>query len=308
MLTVRDVTKTFGDRTAVDAVSFDIAAGETFGLLGPNGAGKTTVISVICGLLEADQGTVHIDGNEMTTGTVDVRGRVGYVPQAIAVYPDLTATENLQFFGRLQGMRGAALTERIADVLAVLGLTARADDRAETFSGGMQRRLNIGLGLLHEPDLLVLDEPTVGVDPQSRNAILDAVDNLSGQGLALLYTTHYMEEAERLCDRVAIMDEGRVIADGTRRELVAEVGADDIVRMVFSEPPDQREIEAVSGVTSVVLDNRTAEVHLDDAAHRLPDLLASVGTGGGQVRQVEVIEPDLESVFLHLTGKALRDR
>lgn len=307
-LKVEHVTKRFGDRVAVDDLSLSVAAGETYGLLGPNGAGKTTAISLICGLLEPDAGAVEVEGDPVTVRSVQARRPIGYVPQEIAIYPDLSARENLRFFGKLYGLHGAELDRRMDDVLDVLGLTDRADERTEKFSGGMKRRLNIGLGMLHEPKLLVLDEPTVGVDPQSRNAILDAVEVLSGQGLAMLYTTHYMEEAERLCDRVGIMDEGKLIATGTRRELVAEIDHHDRARLEFAAVPDIGAVENLEGIHDVALDGRFCEVALDDAAHRLPALLGLVASTGGSVRSVEVIEPDLEAVFLHLTGKALRDR
>jgi ABC-2 type transport system ATP-binding protein len=307
-LKVEHVTKRFGDRVAVDDLSLSVAAGETYGLLGPNGAGKTTAISLICGLLEPDAGAVEVEGDPVTVRSVQARRPIGYVPQEIAIYPDLSARENLRFFGKLYGLHGAELNRRMDDVLDVLGLTDRADERTEKFSGGMKRRLNIGLGMLHEPKLLVLDEPTVGVDPQSRNAILDAVEVLSGQGLAMLYTTHYMEEAERLCDRVGIMDEGKLIATGTRRELVAEIDHHDRARLEFAAVPDIGAVENLEGIHDVALDGRFCEVALDDAAHRLPALLGLVASTGGSVRSVEVIEPDLEAVFLHLTGKALRDR
>jgi ABC-2 type transport system ATP-binding protein len=306
-LTVDHLSRSFGERLAVDDISFTIAEGETYGLLGPNGAGKTTTISLVCGLLEADRGTVTVNGDSVTTRAVDARGRIGYVPQEIAIYPDLTARENLSFFGKLYGLKGAALSARMAEVLEVLGLSERADERTENFSGGMQRRLNIGLGLLHEPELLVLDEPTVGVDPQSRNAILTAVEALSDAGLALLYTTHYMEEAERLCDRVGIMDEGKMIAEGTRRQLVASVGEHDRVRLELVDAIDLSVAEQVPGVVRMATDGLRSDVYLDHAAERLPLLLNAVASAGGNVRAVEVVEPDLEAVFLNLTGKALRD-
>ncbi len=306
-LIVDHLSRSFGERLAVDDISFTIAEGETYGLLGPNGAGKTTTISLVCGLLEADRGTVTVNGDSVTTRAVDARGRIGYVPQEIAIYPDLTARENLSFFGKLYGLKGAALSARIAEVLDVLGLSARADERTENFSGGMQRRLNIGLGLLHEPELLVLDEPTVGVDPQSRNAILTAVEALSDAGLALLYTTHYMEEAERLCDRVGIMDEGKMIAEGTRRQLVASVGEHDRVRLELVDAIDLSVAEQVPGVVRMATDGLRSDVYLDHASGRLPLLLNAVASAGGNVRAVEVVEPDLEAVFLNLTGKALRD-
>ena len=238
----------------VDDVGFTIAAGETYGLLGPNGAGKTTTISMICGLLRRDRGTVTVAGHDIDTDSRAAKASLGYVPQDLAVYPDLTAGENLRFFGRLQGLRGRELATRTDEVLEIIGLGDRASDRTDEFSGGMKRRLNIGIGLLHRPTLLILDEPTVGVDPQSRDSILASVAQLGAAGIGVLYTTHYMEEAERLCHRVGIIDAGTLVAEGTRAELVELVGND-----------------GGDGAT---------------------------GSNG---------EVNLEGVFLHLTGRALRD-
>src|SRR5690606_14930056 len=221
VLAVDGLRKSFGDLVAVDGVGFHVESGETYGLLGPNGAGKTTTISMIAGLLAPDAGKVVLAGEEISVRSTRGRNRIGFVPQDLAIYPDLTCRENLVFFGRLYGLGGDLLKSRVDEVLEVIGLTDRADDLTKEFSGGMKRRLNIGIGLLHEPTLLILDEPTVGVDPQSRNAILTSVENLSSAGMAVLYTTHYMEEAERLCDRVGIIDEGTIKAEGTRRSLVA---------------------------------------------------------------------------------------
>jgi len=303
------LAKRFGERQAVDGVSFEIAPGETYGLLGPNGAGKTTTISMVCGILSRDAGEVWIEGQATRPGTPAGKERVGYVPQDLAIYPDLSALENLRFFGRLYGLRGAELAGRIDEVLAVVDLADRARDRTEHFSGGMKRRLNIAIGLLHRPRLLILDEPTVGVDPQSRNAILASVEALSAEGMGILYTTHYMEEAERLCDRVGIIDQGRIIAEGTRRELVALVGELDKVRLVATG--DLRgaaeALGSVDGVRGVTAGDDTLELLVADAGQALPGLLAAVSGDGVAIRSVEVIEPDLEAVFLHLTGKALRD-
>lgn len=301
--------KAFDDLVAVDDVGFSIEAGETYGLLGPNGAGKTTSISMIAGLLERDAGEVLIAGETLQTNSVAVKGHLGLVPQEIAVYPDLTARENLVFFGKLYGMSGPALSERVEAVLDVIGLSERAGDRSDQFSGGMKRRLNIGIGLLHEPKLLILDEPTVGVDPQSRNAILESVETLSGEGMAVLYTTHYMEEAERLCDRVGIIDQGRIKAEGTRRELVRLVGEHDRIRLSVAGPAGVAvahlaELESVvhAGAADGVI-----ELVVSEAAAQLTEVL-SVATGSGvTVTSVAVEEPNLESVFLHLTGRALRD-
>jgi len=301
--------KRFGDRQAVDGVGFTIARGETYGLLGPNGAGKTTTISMICGILRRDEGEVLIAGRPMDPGSTALKAEIGYVPQDLAIYPDLSARENLDFFGRLYGLKGPERRARIDDVLAVVDLTDRAKERTGTYSGGMKRRLNIAIGLLHRPSLLVLDEPTVGVDPQSRNAILTSVEALSAAGLGILYTTHYMEEAERLCDRVGIVDEGRIIAEGTRRELVAMVGELDRVSLVATGDLDEAAaiVRAIPGVREATAGDGRLDVIVEEARKVLPALLEAISRDGVTIRSVEVIEPDLESVFLHLTGKALRD-
>ncbi|WP_227008230.1 ABC transporter ATP-binding protein [Pseudarthrobacter sp. AB1] len=220
VLAVNGLVKRYGERTVVDGVTFNIRAGETYGLLGPNGAGKTTIISMVAGLIAADAGSVTVVGETMTPTSTRPKGHIGLVPQELAIYPDLSARENLWFFGRLQGLRRKELSARTNELLELIGLADRAGEQTKKFSGGMKRRLNIGIGLLHRPTLLILDEPTVGVDPQSRNSILESVEGLATEGMAVLYTTHYMEEAERLCDRIAIIDEGRVQAEGTRDQLL----------------------------------------------------------------------------------------
>jgi len=309
VLTAEALMKRFGEFTAVDGVSFEIAEGETFGLLGPNGAGKTTTISIIAGLLESDAGVVTVAGEEITTGSTRGRDAIGLVPQDLAIYPDLTGEENLHFFGRLYGMNGDVLEHRVTEVLQVVGLLDRREDLTKEYSGGMKRRLNIGIGLLHNPRLLILDEPTVGVDPQSRNAILESVESLSREGMAVLYTTHYMEEAERLCDRVAIIDEGVIQAEGNRRELVAMVGEKDRVAItgtgnLAGAAEAARGLDGVDGASAS--DGRI-EIIAESAASILPALLSCVSDSGGSISSVEVVEPNLEAVFLHLTGKALRD-
>jgi ABC-2 type transport system ATP-binding protein len=307
VLEVHGLRKAFKDLVAVEDVSFSIAPGETYGLLGPNGAGKTTSISMICGILERDAGTVRVAGHEMTTSTTDAKSAIGLVPQDLAIYPELTARENLVFFGRLYGM--SDYKERIDEVLGIIGLADRADDRASEFSGGMKRRLNIGIGLLHAPSLLVLDEPTVGVDPQSRNAILESVERLAVEGMAVLYTTHYMEEAERLCDRVGIIDEGSIKAEGTRSELVSMIGQRD--RVELSATGDLAAAAAALGSVAAVETASVADgsvlLVVNGARRALPDLLRRAADAGAEVTGVDVSEPNLEAVFLHLTGKALRD-
>jgi ABC-2 type transport system ATP-binding protein len=309
LLACVDLRKRYKDVTAVDGVSFHIAPGETYGLLGPNGAGKTTSISMACGLLERDGGTVTVAGLAMDIGATDAKALIGYVPQDLAIYPDLTARENLRFFGRLQRLRGHALDGRVDSILQLTGLAERADDRTDTYSGGMKRRLNIGIGLLHEPRLLVLDEPTVGVDPQSRNAILEAVDGLRREGISILYTTHYMEEAERLCDRIGIIDGGRILAEGTRAELVALVGELDHVRLDAGGDLQAAAaaIRDLKGVERVTVADAAIEVSATSSRTLLPAIITTAAGTDVTMRSIEVTEPDLEAVFLHLTGRALRD-
>ncbi len=306
MLSVTGLRRTFDELVAVEDVSFEVAAGETYGLLGPNGAGKTTTIQMVVGLLAPDRGTVVVDGHEMTPTATEARRAVGYVPQELALYPDLTGRENLDFFARLHDVpdRGG----RIDEVLEVTGLRERADDRADEYSGGMKRRLNIGIGLLHRPRLLILDEPTVGVDPQSRDAILDAVERLGAGGVGVLYTTHYMEEAERLCDRVGIIDHGRLVGEGTRRELTALVGQRDRVRLAVGGDKHAAAdaLAGAAGVEAAAVTDEGLDLTVDGAAAVLPSLLAAV-PATASVTAVAVDEPDLEAVFLHLTGRALRD-
>jgi ABC-2 type transport system ATP-binding protein len=283
--------------------------GETYGLLGPNGAGKTTTISMVCGLLTRDAGEVTLDGQAIDVGAVAAKAGIGYVPQELAIYPDLSARENLEFFGRLYDLGGAQLKARVSEVLELIGLTERAKDRTSTFSGGMQRRLNIGIGLLHQPRLLLLDEPTVGVDPQSRNAILESIAELGRQGMAILYTTHYMEEAERLCTRIGIIDGGEIRAEGTRKELVALIGQREQVRLTLTGDvvAAARAAGHVRGVASAAAKGDEVEVLTADAGRVLPRLLDAVEAAGAHVRGVEIVQPNLEAVFLHLTGRALRD-
>ncbi len=300
--------RTFGARVAVDDVSFRLAPGEVYGLLGPNGAGKTTTIKMVCGLLDPDGGTVTIGGRP-ARDDLSVRRMVGYVPQDVALYPDLTATENLAFLGRLYHLRGRELAARIDEALELTDLASRGGDRVDSFSGGMKRRLNIAAGLLHHPALLVLDEPTVGVDPQSRHAILERVDSFGRTGMSVLYTTHYMEEAERVCDRVGIIDHGRLIAEGTRRELVAELGQKD--RIELAADGDLETLAAAcrrtGGVERASVADGTVQLVAADGRRTLPAVIEAAEHAGVPVRSVDVTEPDLEAVFLHLTGTALRE-
>ena len=288
-------------------LSLHVAAGETYGLLGPNGAGKSTAISIMSGLLAADAGRVEVLGQPISTTVTGPRRQIGLVPQEVAVYPDLTARENLRFFGRLYEIDD--LDGRVDQVLDVIGLTDRADDASSEYSGGMNRRLNIGIGLLHRPQLLILDEPTVGVDPQSRNAILDSVEQLSGAGMAVLYTTHYMEEAERLCDRIGIVDEGRLRAEGTQRELTRSIGERDTlhVGLTGSVEPALVAVRAIDGVESASAAEGGIDLLAEDAGTVVARVLDACTSAGATITGVEISQPDLEAAFLDLTGKSLRD-
>jgi ABC-2 type transport system ATP-binding protein len=281
VIVLRDLTKRFGSITAVDGLSVEIGAGEIFGLLGPNGAGKTTTVNMAVGLARPDSGSIDIDGLGPPLAP-RVRSRIGVAPQALAIYEDLSGRENLAFFGRLQGLSGSRLLERVAWALDLVQLTDRARDRVKTYSGGMKRRLNLAIALVHDPRILFLDEPTVGVDPQSRNAIFENITAMRGDGRTVVYTTHYMEEAERLCDRVGIMDRGRLLALDTVDNLIARHG----------------------GKTLIVAQRRDGEVRIqtDDP---MADL-AELHRAGGLLR-LRVDRPNLEGVFLNLTGRHLRD-
>ncbi|MGH9263261.1 MAG: ABC transporter ATP-binding protein [Acidimicrobiales bacterium] len=309
VLVARDLVRRYGDLTAVDDVSFHIDPGETYGLLGPNGAGKTTTISMVAGLIPADSGSVTVAGQVMGPREVDVKRQIGLVPQELAIYPELTARENLAYFGRLQELRGKELNQRVDQVLDLIGLADRAAEATKNHSGGMKRRLNIGIGLLHRPNLLILDEPTVGVDPQSRNAILESVEALSVEGMAVLYTTHYMEEAERLCDRIAIMDSGRIQAEGTRGELLTLTGDLDHIRLTGGggTAAAAEALRALAPVAEVAGDRRTLTLTVRDAPTAVADIVTTATAAGMTLSDVQITRPDLESVFLHLTGKALRD-
>ncbi len=296
---------------AVKGVSFAVREGEVFSLLGPNGAGKTTTISMLSCLLQPTEGDALIGGESIVEDPMEVKKIIGVVPQEIALYPKLSAKENLFFWGRLYGMGGKELKQRVDEVLEIVGLADRAKDRVETYSGGMKRRINIGVGLLHQPKLVYMDEPTVGIDPQSRRNILDTVMALNEQGMTVLYTTHYMEEAQELSDRIGIMDQGEMIALGTLKELTQLVGKQDIVILHITEEQSTPELvsalEGVHGVRNVDAENGTLRLVTDDGNVALPDLITTANVRGVRVSDVSIQEPNLEAVFLHLTGRSLRN-
>lgn len=321
---VKNLVKNFGAIKAVQGVSFQVQQGEVFSLLGPNGAGKSTTISMLSGLLRPDSGDAFLMGHSILSASEKARACLGVVPQEVALYPDLSARENLVFWGKMYGLRGQALQNRVNEVLEIIGLVDRQKHRVGTFSGGMKRRVNIGVALLHRPEVVIMDEPTVGIDPQSRRHILDSVKELNRQGMTVLYTTHYMEEAEELSHQIAIMDQGKVIASGTHAELIQLVGEQtriDLGLTAAAEPllPAWRSLEGVSQAVAVEeingneggegerLPARRASLLVDDSNQVLPRLFESAAQAGVRISSVDIQEPNLEAVFLHLTGKALRD-
>ncbi|MDO8950417.1 MAG: ABC transporter ATP-binding protein [Actinomycetota bacterium] len=309
MVEVTSLVKRFGDFTAVDGVSFSIEEGEVFGLLGPNGAGKTTTISTISCLLAPDGGDVTVGGHSVRSDVTAVKRELGVVPQEIALYPTLSAGENLAFWGRMYGLSGAALKKAVDDALLLAGLEDRSKERVEKYSGGMKRRINIAAGILHTPRVLLMDEPTVGIDPQSRNHILETVKELNGKGMTVLYTSHYMEEVEFLCDRIAIMDHGKIIAMGTLNELRAVVGGMDVVDVKVESVSDLvlEQVRAIPGVKQATRTEDALQVLTPGSGSVLGKLVGTLESEGSHVTSIAVTEPNLESVFLHLTGKSLRD-
>ena len=309
IIRVENLVKRYGELTAVDSASFAVAKGEIFGLLGPNGAGKTTTISILSCLVKPTSGSATVAGHSVVADSFGARSRIGVVPQDIALYPTLSAHENLWFWGRMYGLPDTVLAGRVDAILNVVQLEERARNRIETFSGGMKRRINIAAGLLHRPDVLFLDEPTVGIDPQTRRSILELVKRLNGEGLTILYTTHYLEEAELLCDRIAIMDEGRIIAMGTAEELTDSIGAQSVIS-VRADGLRRDTVDWVSSlpeVSEALLEEDRLAVNLQRGADLLPVLVEKLAESGATVHSVDVTVPNLESVFLHLTGKSLRD-
>jgi ABC-2 type transport system ATP-binding protein len=294
---------------AVDGVTFAIAEGEIFSLLGPNGAGKSTTISMLSCLLKPSGGDAMIAGNSIVHQSLAVKETIGVVPQDIALYPDMSARENLLFWGRMYGLSGAELKRRVDEVLELITLVDRQKDRVEKYSGGMKRRVNIGVALLHKPKVLYLDEPTVGIDPQSRRSILDGILALRDQGMTILYTTHYMAEAQELSDRIAIVDHGKMIAQGTHEELVKIVGQQSRVtaRVDHSLEGMAERWREVPGVETADIEGDEAILLTDDPNDVLPRLFEAAAVAGSRITEINVREPNLEMVFLHLTGRALRE-
>jgi ABC-2 type transport system ATP-binding protein len=310
MIEVEGLMKTYPGAAApaVAGISFAVAKGEVFGLLGPNGAGKTTTLSMLSCLLPPSGGSARVAGHDVVREALEVKRRVGLVPQDLAVYPTLTASQNLCFFGRLYGLAGRELKTRVAEALERVGLSGRAEERVDTFSGGMKRRVNIAAGLLHRPEVLFLDEPTVGVDPQSRTFILDGIARLADGGLTVVYSTHYMEEAERICRRVAIVDRGRLLALDMPAALVGALGG-GVVSVGTREAPDALlgALRRLPDVTDAVKKDGAVAIRAPQPLRVLPRILEAFAGCGASVTSVEYARPTLETVFLALTGESLRD-
>ena len=309
MLRVDGLRKAFGPLVAVDGVTLEVNGGEIVGLLGPNGAGKSTTINMICGVLKPDGGKVLVDGRDLWLEPERTKQSLGVVPQEIAVYEELTARDNLTFWGSLYGLAGAELRARVDEALTRVGLSDRAGDRVRTFSGGMKRRLNLCMGLLHRPRLLLLDEPTVGIDPQARLNILEVIRQVAAAGTAVLYTTHYMEEAQELCRRIAVMDHGKVLAMGTLEELTAMTGEGEVVRIggAFGEAAARERLGSLPGARVLGAADGSAVVAVDPNGPGLMATLPRILESDLGVADVAIQKPSLQSVFLSLTGRELRD-
>jgi len=296
MIEVTEIRKSYDRITAVDGISFKINKGETFGLLGPNGAGKTTIINMLVGILKPDAGTVNINGFDDPTKS-EVRRQLGNAPQSLAIYAELSAEENLTYFAKLYNLSGAKLKERVDWALEFGGLTERRKSRVKTFSGGMKRRLNMACALVHEPPVILFDEPTVGVDPQSRLMIYGSIEKLKAEGRTIIYTTHYMEEAQRLCDRVAIIDHGKILALDTVDGLIEQYGGQSVIKATFEKtPPDTTDLPGT-------VDGDRLRIDTDQPMEQLAQLIQS----GHKFSKVQIDRADLEAVFLNLTGRRLRD-
>lgn len=309
MIEIKNIEKGFKNIKAVDGITFHVEKGEVFGLLGPNGAGKSTTISMLCTLLKPDKGSITVDGYDLLKNPNQVKQYLGLVPQDIALYPTLTAHENLMFWGKMYGMTGKHLKNRVDECLELIGLTDRAKGKISTFSGGMKRRVNIAAALLHKPKVLIMDEPTVGIDPQSRNHILETVLKLNKKGMTIIYTSHYMEEVDYLCNRIAIMDNGKVIALGTKQELIDIVGNQDLININVNDMDETilDTIDKMEMVDSVQYENEMLNIIAKNGAGLISKVIPMIEASNYTIHTINIEKPDLESVFLHLTGKALRD-
>jgi linearmycin/streptolysin S transport system ATP-binding protein len=308
MITVQNLRKQYGDLVAVDDVTFTAEPGRIFGLLGPNGAGKSTTIGCISGLLKPTSGRIAVLGHDVVIDSIEARRELGIVPQELALYEDMSARDNLAYWGAAYGMGGDALKKRVLEVLEIVGLGDRAKEHVKRFSGGMKRRLNFGCGIVHRPKVLLLDEPTVGVDPQSRVRLLELVRQQVAGGACVLYTTHYMEEAQELCDQLAIIDHGKVLVMGTLNELRRLMGEHDLVRLSgrFDPAAARRALEAL-GADVASADENSLRLTVEGASKKLPAIFSAITSSGGEVQETSLTQPSLESLFIKLTGRELRE-
>jgi ABC-2 type transport system ATP-binding protein len=309
MISVRSISKSFGDIEAIKNVSFDINKEEIFGILGPNGAGKSTIVNILNTLVKPDSGDVIIDGINIKGDGDAIKLIMGVVPQEIALYEELTAYENLLFWGGLYDIPKSELKAKICTILEIVDLSSRQNDRIKTFSGGMKRRINIACSLLHNPRILVLDEPTVGVDPQNRNHIFEVIERLNNEGMTIIYTTHYMEEAERFCDTIAIIDEGRIIALGTLKELRGVSGAKDLLTIKLTDSDNKIISGIISANPFIRFDSvfNTLELECESISNEISGVISQIQNSGGIIEKIYTRGTNLESIFLKLTGKQLRD-
>lgn len=309
LLEVTNLHRKFKEIEAVSGIEFYLNEGEILGLLGPNGAGKSTTISMISSLIKPSQGDIYLNGESIVKNPKPLRDILGLVPQDIALYPDLTGYENLKFFGKVYGLKGKKLEKRINEILVLIGLEDKAKQKVETFSGGMKRRLNIGTALLHQPKILIMDEPTVGIDPQSRNHILETVKKLTKQGMTIIYTSHYMEEAEFLCDRIYIMDHGKIIASGTKDELKDLISRENSLEIKVDLISDSFTSALLNHprIQGVATDDQIYNLVIKNNGHLLGEIFHLAEENNVKITSVNVKTPSLEDVFLHLTGRGLRD-
>lgn len=304
---VKNLVKHFGNVKALDGVNLTIEKGVIFGLLGPNGAGKTSFINCILGLIDYDNGEIYINGSKHQPSSIDFKRMIGIVPQELAIYENLSAIDNLYFFGSIYGLKGRHLKERAAELLKLTGLFERRKNKVATYSGGMKRRLNLAVGLIHNPEIILMDEPTVGIDPQSRNLIYELIRSLKEKGVTILYTTHYIEEAEHLCDRIAIIDLGKIVADGSLDELIKVVGSYDRIQIDFKKSVSCDAFQGIFENALIDVDGCRLNISTQNGRERLPEIMRKIENCGYEIMSATVISPNLETVFLHLTGKDLRD-
>lgn len=309
LIEIKDVVKRYGANLSVDHLTLSVREGEIFGLLGPNGAGKSTTIKMISGLLKMDQGEITVDGISVASRPLEVKKRIGLVPQDLALYETLSAADNVTFFARLYGLRGKLLKERVQEALEFVGLQDRAKEEPRTFSGGMKRRLNIACAIMHHPKVIILDEPTVGIDPQSRNHILESVRTLNKMGSTIIYTSHYMEEVAAISDRVAIVDKGHVIVCGTQEELREKVAQEEVIRIRVHAVVDSavEELKRHPRIGRLTVEGTQLDLHVPSSQTDLQDILFVCAKHNMGIHSLSIEEPDLETLFLNLTGRTLRD-